>query len=154
VCLAHSLAFSDGHRVARGVGGAEGTRNAPAIINRGYGFVFFWDGRAKSLEQQALEPILNPRELAMTQEELERRTGMKTAEVTAAIASFVRTIRSGDSPYDRYAAGDQKALNNIEKAGLAIFRGKGNCSACQKLPPRASGPRNRAERTSPSPRDP
>jgi cytochrome c peroxidase len=46
--------------VTRGIGVAQGTRNAPAIINRGYGRTFFWDGRAKSLEQQALEPILNP----------------------------------------------------------------------------------------------
>src|SRR2546427_8622304 len=53
-------AFSDGRKVTRGINGAEGTRSAPAIINRGYGRTFFWDGRAKSLEQQALEPILNP----------------------------------------------------------------------------------------------
>ena len=129
-CHDPKLAFSDGRTVARGVGGAEGTRNAPALINRGYGTMFFWDGRAKSLEQQALEPILNPKELALTQAELERRTRMTTAEVTRALASFVRGIRSGDSRYDRYAAGNAAALTDLEKAGLALFRGKGNCSAC------------------------
>jgi cytochrome c peroxidase len=55
--------FSDGRTVARGINGAEGSRNAPALINRGYGRIFFWDGRAPSLEQQAIQPITNPIEL-------------------------------------------------------------------------------------------
>src|SRR5262245_35293357 len=82
-------AFSDGRVVARGINGAEGIRNAPALINRGYGDSFFWDGRATSLERQALEPILNPIELGLTEPEIERRTGMKVVDVTAAIASYV-----------------------------------------------------------------
>jgi cytochrome c peroxidase len=129
-CHDPKLAFSDGRKVARGIGGAEGTRSAPAIINRGYGRTFFWDGRAKSLEQQALEPILNPKELGMTEAEVERRMGLKIAEVTAALASYVRTIRSGDSRFDRYAAGKSGALNDLEKTGLALFRGKARCNAC------------------------
>jgi len=133
-CHDPTLAFSDGRVLARGIDGAEGTRNAPALINRGYGSSFFWDGRAKSLEQQALEPILNPRELGLTEGELEQRTKLKTAEVTAALASFVRTIRSGDSRFDRYTAGQPNAINALEKAGLAVFRGRGNCSACHPGP--------------------
>ena len=133
-CHDPALAFSDGRVLARGIDGAEGTRNAPALINRGYGSSFFWDGRAKSLEQQALEPILNPRELGLTEGELEQRTKLKTAEVTAALASFVRTIRSGDSRFDRYTAGQPNAINALEKAGLAVFRGRGNCSACHPGP--------------------
>jgi cytochrome c peroxidase len=129
-CHDPALAFSDGRTVARGIGNQDGNRNAPALINRGYGAIFFWDGRAKSLEQQALEPILNPKELALTEAELERRTGLKTAQVTGALASFVRTIRSGDSRYDRYAAGSNSALTDLEKAGLALFQGKGHCTAC------------------------
>src|SRR5215472_1406874 len=81
-CHDPKLAFSDGRTVARGIGGQDGARNAPALVNRGYGAMFFWDGRAKSLEQQALEPILNPKELALPQAELERRTGLTTAQVT------------------------------------------------------------------------
>jgi cytochrome c peroxidase len=133
-CHDPKLAFSDGRAVARGINGADATRNAPALLNRGYGSSFFWDGRAKSLEQQALEPILNPRELALTEVELERRTKLTTAQVTAALASFVRTIRSGDSRFDRYAAGQFNALNGLEKAGLSVFRGKGNCSTCHPGP--------------------
>jgi len=133
-CHDPDKAFSDGRAVARGVGGAQGVRNSPALINRGYGQSFFWDGRAETLEKQALEPILNPKELALTQPELEQRTGLKTAEVTAALASFVRTIRSGDSRFDRYTAGETGALSALEKAGLDLFRGKGHCVTCHVGP--------------------
>lgn len=133
-CHDPKLAFSDGRKVARGIGGAEGTRSAPAIINRGYGKTFFWDGRAKTLEQQVLEPILNPKELGMTEALVESRTGLKIAKVTGALASYVRTIRSGDSHFDRYAAGQQRALSEVEKQGLALFRGKARCSTCHAGP--------------------
>jgi cytochrome c peroxidase len=133
-CHDPKRAFSDGLKVARGIGGAEGARSAPAIINRGYGKTFFWDGRAKTLEQQALEPILNPKELGMTEALVESRTGLKIAEVTGALASYVRTIRSGDSRFDGYAAGKSGALNEQEKAGLALFRGKASCSTCHAGP--------------------
>jgi cytochrome c peroxidase len=123
-------AFSDGRSVARGINGSEGTRNAPALINRGYGSSFFWDGRAQLLEQQAVQPITNPIELGLTEQDLERRIGMKAADVSAALASYVRTIRSGDSRFDRYAAGQTNALSALEKTGLRIFRGKGGCTAC------------------------
>jgi cytochrome c peroxidase len=129
-CHEPERAFSDGRAVARGINGAEGPRNAPALINRGYGARFFLDGRAATLEKQALEPILNPGELGLTESELERRTGRKSSEVTAALASYVRTIRSGDSPFDRYSAGQSRALNQLEKSGLELFRGKARCSSC------------------------
>jgi len=133
-CHDPKLEFSDGRKVARGIDGQGGTRSAPAIVNRGYGRTFFWDGRSKTLEQQALEPILNPKELGMTEALVESRTGLKIAKVTAALASYVRTIRSGDSRFDRYAAGKSGALNEQEKAGLALFRGKARCSACHAGP--------------------
>lgn len=133
-CHDPQRAFSDGRTVARGVDGIEGVRNSPAIINRGYGKSFFWDGRAGTLEIQALEPILNPKEMALTEPDIERKTGLKTAEVTAALASFVRTIRSGDSPYDRYTLGRSSALSDLEKAGLELFRGKGRCIDCHVGP--------------------
>src|SRR5499427_8164048 len=119
-CHNPKLAFSDGRTVAVGISGAQGRRNVPALINRGYGSSFFWDGRAKSLEQQALEPILNPIEMALTEGELERRTNLPATQVTAALASFVRTIRSGDSRFDRYTAGKSEALNDLQKRGLAV----------------------------------
>jgi cytochrome c peroxidase len=104
------------------------------LINRGYGMTSFWDGRVQSLEEQALEPIFNPMELGSTQAELERRTGMRAATVAAALASYMRTIRSGDSRFDRYAAGQSRALNALEKEGLAVFRGRGSCANCHAGP--------------------
>jgi cytochrome c peroxidase len=132
-CHDPKQAFSDGRAVAQGINGAEGTRNAPALINAGYGASFFWDGRARSLEELALEPIFNPKELGNTEAELERRTGMGAADVAAALASYLRTIRSGDSRYDRYVAGQTHALNALEKEGLAVFR-NGGCTSCHAGP--------------------
>jgi cytochrome c peroxidase len=129
-CHQPKLAFSDGGAIAQGIHSGTGTRNSPALINRGYGAAFFWEGRAASLERQAVEPILNPLELGLTESELERRLGMKLEKATAALASYVRTIRSGNSRFDRYAAGNGNALNALEKAGLAVFRGKGACTNC------------------------
>lgn len=55
---------------------------------------------------------------------------MKRDEAVAALASYVRTIRSGDSRFDRYSAGQSRALNVLEKKGLELFRGRGRCSSC------------------------
>ena len=133
-CHDPARAFSDGRAVARGIGGAEGKRNSPAILNRGYGSSFFWDGRAPALERQVMQPILDPKELRLSVVELERRTGLKAADVARALASYVRTIRSGGSRVDRFFAGRRDALNAAERAGLALFRGKANCVACHVGP--------------------
>jgi cytochrome c peroxidase len=133
-CHDPARAFADGRRVARGINASEGVRNSPALINRGYGRLFFWDGRASSLERQALQPITSPTELGLTVTELERRTGLTAGEVTGALASYVRTIRSGDSRFDRYAAGQRNALTSLEKSGLQIFRGRGGCVSCHVGP--------------------
>jgi cytochrome c peroxidase len=133
-CHDAKRSFADGKALAAGIGGALGTRNSPPLINRGYGLTFFWDGRAKSLEELALEPILNSKELGNTRVELERRTGLSAAEVAAALASYIRTIRSGDSRFDRYSAGQARALNTLEKEGLKVFRGKGGCANCHAGP--------------------
>jgi cytochrome c peroxidase len=133
-CHDPARAFSDDKTVARGIHEAEGSRNSPALIEVGFSRSFFWDGRAPTLESQVLQPILNPKELGLTEAELERRTGMKSSDVTDALASYVRTIRSTDSPYDRYQAGDTNALTYFEKAGQEVFRGKGNCAGCHSAP--------------------
>jgi cytochrome c peroxidase len=133
-CHDPNKAFTDGRVLARGIGGAEASRNAPALINRGYGQTFFWDGRAETLERQALDPIFNPKELALTRPELEARTKMSSSEVAAALATYVRSIRSGASRYDKYVAGQVDALSAVEKAGLEIFRGKGHCVSCHVGP--------------------
>jgi cytochrome c peroxidase len=107
--------------------GAKAVVNAPALINRGYWRLFFWDGRVTTLEEQVLKPTQDPNEMDMTLPEAAARVGRAVDEIS--LASFVRGILSGDSPYDRFVNGDRAALTAEQQAGLEIFRGKGNCTA-------------------------
>jgi cytochrome c peroxidase len=129
-CHNPSTAFTDGRAVAQGINGQAGTRNSPTLINAAFGASFFWDGRARTIEEQVLQPIYNPKEMGSSEVALERATGMKAYDVAAALASYVRTIRSTDSPYDQYQRGNTSALTTLEKAGLDLFRGKANCAGC------------------------
>ena len=145
-CHDPARAFSDSQAIAIGVYGRTGTRNVPAIVNRGYGASFFWDGRAASLEAQVLQPIDNPLELGAGRNEAMARVAAvesyrrefalvfghrpNAADASRALASYVRSIVSGGSRYDEYAFGRLDALTAEERDGLRIFRGRGNCSAC------------------------
>jgi len=129
-CHDPKLAFTDGRPVAFGIHQRSGTRNVPTLVNRAYGKSFFLDGRAATLEQQSIEPILNPREMDLTLAEIKARTGLEPTEVSRALASFVRTILSGNSPYDHFINGDTRALSAQARLGLNIFRGKGRCITC------------------------
>ena len=133
-CHDPERAFSDGRPVAIGVFNRVGTRSAPALINRGYGRAFFWDGRAATLEEQVLQPIQDPNEMDMTLPEVSARVGMPVDEVSRSLASFVRSLLSGDSPFDRFINGDRAALTTEQQAGLQVFRGKANCTACHVGP--------------------
>lgn len=149
-CHIPERAFTNENRVAVGIKGQRGIRNVPTILNRAYGKSHFWDGRAASLEEQALEPIQNPKEMGMSLGELEQQLnsieaykkkfvevfgGNPTARTTAkAIATFVRSLLSGNSAFDRFVHGDREALSESAKRGLQIFRGKGNCIACHVGP--------------------
>lgn len=133
-CHNPNRAFSTPLSVATGVGGRQGRRNAPALINRGYGRTFFWDGRMPSLEEQVLKPIQDPNEMDLTLEEASARVKLDVPALSHALASYVRTILSGDSAYDRFVNGDRTALSDEQKLGLQIFRGKGNCTACHVGP--------------------
>jgi cytochrome c peroxidase len=132
-CHDLKLAFTDGHAVSEGVSGRHGARNAPTLVNRGYGTAQFWDGRAASLEEQVLKPIQDTNELDMTLPEMTARIGMSERIVAEALASYVRTIRSGNSPVDRYLARHQ-GLSPEAEAGMRVFRVKGNCVACHVGP--------------------
>jgi cytochrome c peroxidase len=132
-CHDSKRAFSDGRRVSAGVFGRRGTRNAPALINRGYGTAQFWDGRAVSLEEQVLKPIQDPIEMDMTLEEVTTRLGIGQHDLAGALASYVRSIRSGNSRVDQYLARGV-GLSPEEQLGLRVFRVKGNCVACHVGP--------------------
>ncbi len=131
---------------ATGVGGAKGGRNSPTVINSAYYKLQFWDGRAKTLEEQALGPIQNPVEMKMTLVDVVGRldkiegyrdqfqkvfgTGVTEEGIAKAIAAFERTVLSGDAPYDKFKAGDKTALSESAQRGMNLFFGKANCSSC------------------------
>lgn len=133
-CHDPNRAFSDARPVALGIAGRKGTRKSPRIANRAYGKSFFWDGRAATLEEQVGGPIANPLEMDLPVAEAASRVTLSEAELRRALASYVRTILAGDSPYDRFVAGDRNALDAQAQEGLKIFRGKGNCIACHLGP--------------------
>ncbi len=133
-CHDPERAFSDGRPIAVGVFGRLGRRNAPAILNRGYGRSFFWDGRVSTLEEQVLKPIQDPNEMDMALAEAAARVSLPPDEISRALASFIRSILSGDSPFDRFVNGDRDALSPEQQAGLQLFRGKANCVTCHVGP--------------------
>ncbi len=153
-CHDPTKAFTDGEPTADGINNLRGTRNSPTVINAAYYEAQFWDGRRSSLEEQAKDPFLNPIEHGLTSHEqiLEtiRRDGSYPAQfrsvfgieprnitidhVVKAIASFERTIISGDSPFDRYLYGDDKtAMSESAIRGLEIYRTKGRCQDCHTI---------------------
>jgi cytochrome c peroxidase len=145
-CHDPAKGWSNGDAVATGIRGQKGGRSAPTIINSAYQQLQFWDGRATGLEGQALGPIQNPIEMDLTLEELVPKLnaieGYKkqfqavfNTDVTAdgiakAIASFERTVLSGDAPFDRFKAGDAKALSEAAERGRVVFFNKAQCSSC------------------------
>ncbi|HUQ93859.1 MAG TPA: cytochrome c peroxidase [Bryobacteraceae bacterium] len=133
-CHDPDRAFSDNRPVAVGVFGRKGGRNSPALVNRGYGRSFFWDGRVTTLEEQVLKPIQDSSEMDMTLPEAATRVGLTVEEISRALASYVRSILSGNAAFDRYIHGDRSALSPEQQLGLQIFRGKGNCTACHVGP--------------------
>lgn len=155
-CHDPARGYSIGERFARGVGGVEGRVHPPTLVNVAYNTFQFWDGRIgglgqeDSLERQALEPIRDPHEMDLDPEEAARRLnadpgsrrafqavfgGAATPErIAKAIATFERTLLFGDSPYDRYEAGDRKALSEAAMRGRKLFFWKATCSACHRGP--------------------
>ena len=133
-CHDPKLGFGDSRKVAVGVGGRIGTRRAPRIINRVYGSSFFWDGRSTTLEDQVLRPISDPNEMDLQLTAAVSRTGVDVESLRDALASYVRTILSGDAPYDRYLQGDSAALSDQQRFGLKLFSGKAGCTACHVGP--------------------
>lgn len=149
-CHDPAKGFSNGDRFATGVEGKKGGRSAPTVINTAYGTLQFWDGRVKTLEDQALGPIQNPIEMNMTLDAVVKKLngidGYKTqfkkvfgTDVTSdgiakAIAAYERTVISGNAPYDKFKAGDTKALSESAQRGMKLFFGKAHCSACHAGP--------------------
>ena len=133
-CHDPNRAFSDTRPLAVGVFGRVGKRHAPALINRGYGRSFFWDGRITTLEEQVLKPIQDPNEMDLSLAEASSRVGLSVPAISHSLATYIRSILSGNSPYDRFINGDRRALDAEQQRGMQIFRGRGNCTACHVGP--------------------
>jgi cytochrome c peroxidase len=149
-CHRPEHAFSEPTPVSSGIRGQKGARKAPTFVNQAVALYphFFWDGRAGSLEDQALGPIENPIEMGSTHasmiETLSRipayapyfAEAFGSPEITKervaeAIADYERTRMSGNSPWDRWRYNrDQGAVSAQVKAGHELFNGKANCAQC------------------------
>jgi cytochrome c peroxidase len=153
-CHVPERAFSNGTRVATGVRGPSGIRKTPSVVNAAHGFRpnrFGWDGRASSLEEQSLGPIMNPGEMGNTASGLVRtltripgyaryfEQAFGDREVTlprvaSALADYQRTRMSGNSAWDRWQAGDPRALSPSARRGWNVFTGDAKCSWCHVGP--------------------
>lgn len=149
-CHDPAKGYSNGEAFAVGTEGKAGGRNTPTVINTAYQDFQFWDGRAKTLEDQALGPIQNPIEMNMPLEKLIPKlnaiagyrkqfqevfgTDVTPDGIAKAIAAYERTVISTDAPYDKFVAGNKEALSESAQRGMKLFFGKANCSACHSGP--------------------
>ena len=146
-CHKPAYAFADTSAVSSGVGGAKGVRNTPSSMNVALQSIFFWDGRAKNLEEQALAPIVNHVEMDLPIDSALLRlqhsekynayfqkifNSAPTRETLAAsIAAFERTLETSDSPFDIWKFyDDSNAVDDAVKRGFTIFNTKGKCIKC------------------------
>jgi cytochrome c peroxidase len=150
-CHVPENGFADPNQFSSGVEGKKGGRQSPPAFNRIFTLRQFWDGRAATLEEQALGPLQNPIEMAMPdmetvvkrlQEDPEYVALFKTAfppeggvtadHIANSIATFERSILAGNSPFDRFQAGDKSAMSESAQRGYEIFKdeNRGNCETC------------------------
>ena len=146
-CHNPGLGWADG--LATGIGHGMGglLRSSPTVINTAYNKFQFWDGRARTLEAQAVEPIKAAGEMARDMEELTIELesiagykkmfdkaypgeGVSETTIGKALAAFERTLITADAPFDRWVAGDETAMSDAAKRGFEVFEGKGQCDLC------------------------
>lgn len=150
-CHDDKQAFTDGLPVSLGHHGLTGTRNAPTVVNAAFYRSMFWDGREPDLESQSKQPLINPVEHGLADHQPVLDIIVKDADygaafkavfdisaeqvtidhVAKAIASFERTLVSGDSPFDKYYfKGDSGAMTDAQVRGFNLFTGQGRCVSC------------------------
>ena len=145
----HNPGFSWADALPKGLGDGMKPlkRHTPTILNAGYGELQFWDGRAGSLEEQALGPIQSKAEMNMPQGQMLERVsaiagyrplfekaypseGISEKTISKAIATFERTVVSLPAPFDDWIGGDEGAISLESKRGFALFNGKAGCAQC------------------------
>lgn len=146
-CHKPEFAFADNEPNSAGVGGRRGNRNTPSAMNLVDHNFFFWDGRAESLEEQALGPIHNPVEmdlpLSLAIRKLKKHKSYNqsfyavygkapsTELLAKAIAAYENTLETGNTAFDKYMSGrDTTVFSQSAKRGLTIFNNKGKCFDC------------------------
>jgi cytochrome c peroxidase len=149
-CHNPGTGFADPRQTSIGIGGGVGGRQSPTVYNTAFNHVQFWDGRARSLEEQAIGPIQNPIEMGETHENVVSKlkklkgyqqqfravfgTEVSLQGIAEAIAAYERTVISTNSSFDKYAAGDTKAMDESAVRGMALFKGKARCILCHNGP--------------------
>ena len=143
-CHALDHGGAEPRKTSAGIGGQIGPINSPTVLNSGYSFVQFWDGRAKDLQEQAAGPVANPIEMGATWENVVKRLkknkeyaatfaklyedGVTQDNVTDAIAEYEKSLIT-PSRFDKFLLGDQSAISEAEKRGYETFKEAG-CTAC------------------------
>lgn len=149
-CHNPATGFADPRQTSIGINGGVGGRQAPTVLNTGFNPVQFWDGRAGSLEEQAIGPIHNPIEMGETHENVVAKlnkvkgyreqfravfgTDVNLQGIAEAIAAYERTVISTNSPFDKYLMGDKRAMTESALRGMALFKGKARCILCHNGP--------------------
>jgi cytochrome c peroxidase len=146
-CHNPAMSWGDGLPKAIGHGMQELGRRTPTILNLAWSPALFWDGRAASLEEQALGPIAAPGEMNMPLDQMVDKIrsvpgyrslfdkaypqeAIDEKTIARAIANFERTVVSGKAPFDRWAEGDENAVSVEAKRGFVLFNDKANCVKC------------------------
>jgi cytochrome c peroxidase len=149
-CHNPARAFTDGRPVSIGIRGRTGQRNAPTILNALFNKAQFWDGRVKTLEEQAAMPIVNSFEMGQPTLDaaVAKIAGIKEYQrgfrkvfgrrvngpnLLRAIAAYERSLVSFDSPFDHFIAGEKKAMDAAARHGWELFNTKARCNKCHAL---------------------
>jgi len=150
-CHEPDLGWADGRKVSFGHDRQRGRRNAPSVLMSAWAEPLFWDGRAASLEEQALMPIEDPLEMAFTLPELEQRLNHETdypelfadvfaepfvnaANLARALATYQRSLSPRNTRFDRFLGGQRQLLNDQQLLGLHLFRTRARCMNCHSGP--------------------
>ena len=145
----HNPSFGWETPVARAIGALNQPldRHAPTVENLAEADALFWDGRASTLEEQAVGPITHPKEMNATLEEVVNRLaeiatyqrlfniafpheGLTRDTVLGALSTYQRTLRSGWAPFDDWVQGDESAISEDAKRGFELFVGEAHCALC------------------------
>ena len=150
-CHAKEMGYAEGVRFSAGAEGNPMPRHTPTVLNAAYNRYINWDGKFANIPELVLAILANPRNMNMQDERVlvtrlesvpEYRARFREVfggppdkqKVALAIDAYVRRLTTPNSPFDRYAAGDQRALTDAQKRGLVLFVGKADCAMCHRGP--------------------